>query len=34
MSDYWSKTGEMFEKLIEKSKMIENFLKKPSLKYI
>ena len=34
MSDYWSKTGEMFDKLIDQPKMIEKYLKKPSPKYI
>ena len=29
MSDYWSKTGELFGKLIEKPKMHEKLLKKP-----
>ena len=34
MSDYWSKTGELFGKLIEKPKMHEKLLKKPPPKYI
>jgi len=34
MSDYWSKTGEMFGKLIDKPKMHEKLLKKPPPKYI
>jgi len=34
MSDYWSKTGDMFGKLIEKPKMHEKLLKKPPPKYI
>ena len=34
MSDYWSKTGEMFEKLIDKPKMQEKYLKKPPPKFI
>ena len=34
MSDYWKKTGEMFEKLIDKPKMHEKYLKKPPPKYI
>lgn len=34
MSDYWSKTGELFKSLIEKPKMTEKFLKKPPPKYI
>ena len=34
MSDYWSKTGDMFGKLIDKPKMHEKLLKKPPPKYI
>ena len=34
MSDYWSKTGELFGKLIDKPKMHEKLLKKPPPKYI
>ena len=34
MSDYWSKTGELFKTIIEKPKMTEKFLKKPPPKYI
>ena len=34
MSDYWSKTGEIFKTIIEKPKMTEKFLKKPPPKYI
>ena len=34
MSDYWKKTGEMFEKLIDKPKMQEKYLKKPPPKFI
>ena len=34
MSDYWSKTGELFKTIIEKPKMVEKFLKKPPPKYI
>ena len=34
MLDYWSKTGEMFKKIIEEPKMIKKYLKKPPLKYI